>query len=292
MKLSAKLRAQMNKLSASSVHFDEKKRCFVDKPQGKKKRGLTKMLSRMLPVPQTATAERKSSHVTTKRTGRFHGAVVARCTTCDSAVSVAKAKKNKLGARLTRERNPDKAHGVLVDEQLQIYVRDGRAGLFKKFKSVDPCVGTLLEQLDAEGLVLIGSQIPIYCAQIDIATAIDLLATDRAKREKLVLIEIKATRTGTDIDYELEHGVMSRGAMTGLPLSYYGRHQTQLLCMQQMLQREHGIEVTEARVMRLLPGCVYTYKLDSKWYARRDRLFVAIIKAMQQRASRKRKKQK
>ena len=286
MKLCAQLRAQLAKLTASSVHFDVDRKCFLDRPQGTKKRGLTKVLARMFPVPHTAaTAEHRRTRVSVKRrTERFNGAVVAKCGTCEAALRVARAGRGKLGARLRAERNADKAHGVLVDEQLQVYVRDGRVGLFRKFKCVDPCVGTLLEQLDAEGLALIGSQIPIYCKQIDVATAIDLLATDRARRERLVLIEVKASsRSGAAKDYEVEHGVMVRGAMAGLPLSYYGRHQTQLLCMQQMLAREHGIEVHEARVMRLSPGCVHTYSIHPEWYARRDRLFAAIKRAVQQR---------
>lgn len=288
MKLSKKLMAQMSLVRGEPLRFDAERRCFVHTVSGRTKRGLTKMLARMLPVPQ-AVGEPAHGSEPEKRVGTFTGSTVSACHTCKAAMVEA---KQRGGERAVRERNSDRAHGAVVDEQLAIYAAHGREALFRKCAAVDPCVGALIEQLDAEGLVAFASQTPVHSEQLGCATAIDLLATDRARGEQLVLIEVKATRAMTAEsvrEYEAARGMMTRGALKGIPLSYYARHQTQLLCMQQMLALEYGIKVDRARVMRVAPGVVHTYPLARHIVERGTALAGAIQRNNVQRLRRKRR---
>lgn len=281
----------MELLRSAGVRFESARQCFIDTASGKKLRGLTKTLSRMLPVPQEYDASVGVEPIEDRRAERFTGGVMQFCGTCKSALAATKKLALSVGQRVATERNCDRAHGCVVDYQLGLYAQHGRTGLLARCESVDPCVGALIEQLDAEGLVAYASQTPIYCAEIGRATAVDLLATDLATRRRIVLIEVKATRsmTGDSIRaYERAHGVMTRGAMKDMEMSYYTRHQTQLLCMQQMLQRQYGICVDEARIMRLAPGIVHTYPLAKPMLARSDRLFAAILKSTRRRRVQKR----
>jgi hypothetical protein len=291
MKLSSALREKMRLLQRSAVRFDAQRQCFVDAPNGKKKRGLTKMLARMMPVPQQSGSASKLAVITGKRVGRFTGKVMAQCGTCKGAMAVTR----ELLAERARcaDRNSDRVHGNVVDHQLAIYAGQGRAALFRQCAVVDPCVGALIEQLDAENLVAFASQTPVHCARLGCATAIDLLVTDRATRSRMLLLEVKATRAMTAQsvrEYEATHGIMTRGAMSGVALSYYARHQTQLLCMQQMLRRQFGVAVDEARIVRLAPGVVHTYPLAAHIEARADALFTAIERNMRQRALRRKRR--
>lgn len=283
----------MRVLLNSAVRFDGERQCFVDAPSGKKKRGLTKMLSRMVPVPQQSGGA--CEPIKGKRMARFTGKVMTRCGTCKGAMACVRKLPNALSARVLRDRDSDRVHGSVVDYQLGIYAGQGRAALFAQCAVVDPCVGALIEHLDAEQLVAFASQIPVHSAQLGCATAIDLLVTDRATRTRVVLLEVKATRAMTAEsvrEYEATHGVMTRGAMKGLALSYYARHQSQLLCMDQMLRRQFGISADEACVMRLAPGVVYTYPLAADIAARGDALFSAIERNMRRRALRRSSKKR
>lgn len=247
------------------------------------------MLSRMVPVPQQTGRSGASEVVRERRVGRFSGKVMKRCGTCKGAMAAVRKIPGALSERVLRHRNSDRIHGSVVDYQLSLYAGQGRTALFEKCAVVDPCVGALIEQLDAEKLVAFASQTPVHSARLDCATAVDLLATDRATGTRIVLLETKATRAMTAEsvrEYEATHGIMTRGAMKGLALSYYARHQTQLLCMQQMLQRQFGIAVDEARVVRVAPGVVYTYPLAPHIAARGEALFEAIERNMRRRALR------
>lgn len=295
MKLSKALRAKMHLLQNSAVRFSDERQCFVDVPSGKKKRGLTKMLSRMLPVPQQTGGAHETTAVEGKRTARFAGKVMKRCGTCKGAMASVRRIPKALSARALRDRNSDRVHGSVVDYQLAIYAGQGRSALFTQCDVVDPCVGALIEHLDAEKLVAFASQTPVHCAQLGCATAIDLLVTDRATRSRMLLLEIKATRAMTTEsvrEYETTNGIMTRGAMKGLTMSYYTRHQAQLLCMKQMLQRQFGIAVDEARVVRLAPGVVHTYALATHIEARSDALLKAIERSVRRRALRTKRRAK
>ena len=256
----------------------------------KKKRGLTKMLARMLPVPSSASRVPNEADKG-KRVSRFAGDVLKQCGTCKSALAVAlREAGDGLGERLRRERNYDRRHGTVVDHQVAIYAGLGREELFRQCQAVDPCVGTLIEYLDQEGLIGFASQTPIYCSEIDCATAVDLFATDRATRSRLVLFELKSTcaMTGDAVrEYEATHGVMTRGALQGLPLSYLTRHRAQLLSMREMIRRQLGLRVDDAQLLRLAPGVVHTYNSSSVIDARADALFAAMRKNMMQRARRR-----
>lgn len=292
MKLSKKLQLQMRAVRGTKVRFDGARRCFVDETTGRKRRGLTKTLARIVPVPLALGDVSVASDPPQKRTGRFVGATVSACLTCKAAMVDAVRRQSNAGQVVAAQRNSDRAHGAVVDEQLAIYAAHGREGLFAKCAAVDPCVGALIEQLDADGLVVFASQTPIFCERLACATAIDLLATDRAKRESLILIEVKATRAMTTEsvrEYEAARSMMTRGVLKGLPLSYYTRHQTQLLCMQQMLELQCGIRVDKARVMRVAPGIVHTYPLAPDIAKRGAELVSAMERNARRRLLRKKR---
>jgi hypothetical protein len=287
------LSERLAKMRASDVQFDSSRKCFAR--VGMRKRGLTKILAQLLPVPFDKLDDetealltrraRKSKHdpATSAIVEHFSGATMARCGTCPTAISWARRQTSSIGERVRDERNDDKVHGIVVDYQLALYVRKGRAGLFKACgaSAVDPCVGTLLEQVDALGWALVATQIPLYSSTMDVATACDVLATDRATRSKLFLIEIKATRgrdnvTRGNMQYERLRGRLQRTTLRGMPLSFYSRHQLQLWCMDAMVREAHDFTFDGAVVLRVSPGIVRRYPLNNYYHERAARIMRAI----------------
>jgi hypothetical protein len=274
MEFSTELRRKLSALQSAPVGFDSEQKCFV--VNGKRKRGLTKLLKHLVPVPRCARIESlvaPEQHIDGQQ-AQFAGRLLARCGHCRDAVRLARtrsADECSLAERLDSERNFDRAHGLVIDHQIDLLVRHGRRGLFQRVGIVDPCVGTLIEQLDALSWSVVGSQVPVYQRSTDLATAIDLLATDRATRSQLHLIEIKASlRQSTDSrdNYERVRGMLSRSILRGLPQSYYSRHQLQLLTMNEMVHEQCSFRFDSASVWRVLPGTVVRYKL-AKRFARR-----------------------
>lgn len=292
--LNGELRTKLAQLRAAPITFDTARQCFTN-AGGARKRGLTRVLAQLLPVPfdklddETEAAltrrARKSKYdpATHVETRRFEtGATLRRCGSCDATLRFLRASKLSVAARLRAESNGDKAHGVAVDYQLSLYVRRGRRALFEACGAfVDPCVGTVLEQCDAMGWALVATQVPVYSAAMDIATAIDLLATDRATRTKLFLIELKASRgrdavARANMQYERLRGRLQRTTLRGFPLSYYSRHQMQLFCMDEMVRSAHNFGFDDALVMRVAPGVARLYRLNPYYCERAKRIVRAI----------------
>lgn len=302
VELSDELRTKLTALRSSAISFDCKKQQFVDSATGATKRGLTRILTQLVPVPND-TFEMSTETPITKRARKSRndplaqpciamhsGETMKKCaSSCATALQYTKsivtsnAVLSEMVQRLQEEKNGDKAHGVLVDCQLEIYVRRGRAGLFEQCpSSVDPCVGTLLEHFDKIGWAIVATQVPVYASSMDVATAVDLIATDRKTRKELYLVEIKATRGGggeferNNQQYERLRGRLQRTTLRGMPLSYYSRHQLQLFCMNHMVSAEFSFQFDEACVMRVSTGIVRTYKLNRYYEERATRIVRAI----------------
>jgi hypothetical protein len=309
--LSDELRDKLARLRAGRVSFDPARQCLVDSADGARKRGLTRVLAQLLPVPFDKLDDETEAALTRRaRTSKYDpetrvevrrfesGATLRRCGSCDGALRFLRASKLSVGARLRAEPNGDKAHGVAVDYQLSLYVRRGRAALFKVCGAfVDPCVGTVLEQCDALGWALVATQVPVYSSAMDIATAIDLLATDRATRTKLYLIELKASRgrdavARANLQYERLRGRLQRTTLRGFPLSYYSRHQMQLFCMDEMVRSAHDFRFDGALVMRVAPGVSRLYRLNEYYSERAKRIVRAIgLKTGKVRAVQRKRRQ-
>lgn len=301
--LSEALKARLAALrSDTSLRFDSERQCFV---RGEEvKRGLTKILAQLVPVPfdrldtdEMAAAEARTRNPRRSRNdpapepaiANYAGAVMARCGTCKRAHEWLAGTGGVIGARLAAETNADRAHGVVVDYQLELYTRlRNRGAFFEQCRVVDPCVGTLIEHFDARGWAIVAAQVPLYASAMDVATAFDVVATDRATRSQLVLVEVKATRGGNgdfernNTQYERLRGRLARTTLRGIPLSYYSRHQLQLFCMLEMVRLEHGFTFDHAAVLRLSAGTVREYALNN-YYAERS---ASIVRAIAQKTGR------
>jgi len=291
MQISAIVRERLRLLQADSgVRFDHARKCFVD-ANDKRKRGLTHILQQLIPIAgdtdeqplqrrkRSRARHGKNDPVLTPSIERFSGSTMARCSTCAEALQHARTQP-ETSERLRNE-SDDKAHGVLVDYQLTVYAArgGGRKGLFRRCEKVDPCVGTLLEQLDKKGWTIVATQLPLYSSAMDCATACDLICTDRASRTELFSVEVKSLlrySLTSDHNYERIRGRNKNTALRGLPQSYAARHQGQLLCTNHMVQQKFNFNFTHSCVMRVSPGIVRTYDLHP-WFVGKLPKFIDAI---------------
>jgi len=287
-KLTKELRAKLRKLRGGGARFDKSAACFTSERASdgswRKLHGLTKTLASLVPVPRVfagAGASRRTLNGPAARyapadaaseCANFSGRTMARCGTCRAAVRAAREQRPELA----RE-GAAKVHGIVVDEQLTAYIGGGRRALFAH-GVVDPCVGTLLEFFDRRGWALVASQVPLMSASMNVATACDLLATDRATRRALHLIEIKTAFAQDDTlhNYEERRGYLTRSDLRGMPLSFYARHQTQLCCMRHAALESSGVEFDSALLVRVSPGVVRAYELHDWWRRRSARIANAV----------------
>lgn len=195
----------------------------------------------------------------------------------------------------TRPEEFAKAHGQLVDYQFECFVNMEWHEFCRACPTIDPCVATGLEIIKRRDWVLVGSQVCIYNAGTDLATAIDLIATDRKravtgaskkgrKTEKVArlhLIEIKARSRCDKIDaYYNGLGRVKTGAFAGERLAYYTIDQTQLLFMQETVHfmctvrfgedrpkdrpnATRNVRFATASVLRIQPGLAVWFDLSS-----------------------------
>lgn len=305
MQVSSILRQRLARLQhESGVRFDEVRQCLVD-INDKRKRGLTHILSQLIPVagdvrgvgddkPRRSRARKsKNDPDIVPVIHRFAGSTMRRCGTCASALAHARQYPG-LGHRLVGE-SDDKAHGMLVDLQLTVYAtQGGRNAMFAHCGVVDPCVGTLLEQIDSLGWSIVASQLPLYSSAMDVATIADIVCTDRPTRTNLFQIEVKSSLRCDDVNYERIRGRNKGTALHGIPQSYVSRHMGQLLCTDHMVKQQFDFSFDRSCVMRVSPGVVRTYELN-EWYVKKLPKFITAIglkTGKQQRLRRKIVKQR
>jgi hypothetical protein len=166
-------------------------------------------------------------------------------------------------------------HGSLVDEQLKLRVAGGRLALRDKAHGpmrggLDPCTATLLDYLEWRKQRIVAAQVPLYSAEMDVATAIDFLADDGTLYElkSSTVTEREALRR-SDRSYELPRARLTRTALRGTPCSMYALHQLQLYTMCSMMREMIGVEPPAAAVLRVSPGVVREYALNP-WFKERS----------------------
>jgi len=303
--LAPRVRALRDALRAVPIEFDPAKEHFVlTDGTTTSVPGLTRALRSAFPVP-AGKLRRSRSSARRSRTDPVPGAVVWHAASAEARALLRRAARScthaALNCQLERLANSDgaagygaafnKRHGILVDEQLQYYTAHGRAALFADQDAlpaaervpllrggVDPCVATLLAYLDAHDLAAVAAQVPLYSPQMRLATAFDLLVTDRATRTQVHLVELKASaalRTD-DAAYVALRGRLRGTVARGTPLSYYSQHQLQLWCMHHMLRAAHGVAPDNAHVLRVCAGTVYAYALNQYYHERAAKLVPAV----------------
>lgn len=293
MRLSNDVREKLKQMRhTTTCRFDKQRKCFVDE-NGKRIPGITHILKSVMPVSgdRIEDSSRKKFKKSRVKIGdkdpvvkpceeRFAGKTMKRCGTCDDALAhviLTDRGLPELKERLAMENGLENKHGILVEAQLEIYVREGRDGLFKLCICVDPCVGTLLEQLDKLGLVIIATQIPTRSLEMRAATAADFLCVDRNTGSEWTLIELKATRNGeNDENYEIPRGRNKSTTLRGVLQSYLFRHMFQVLCTKYMLETQFTMQFARSCVMRVAPGVVRTYDLHEYFVQKLPKLIIAI----------------
>lgn len=191
--------------------------------------------------------------------------------------------------------NFDKRHGKLVDQQVSYIVRYGYSTARTVGMLLDPCTATLRDFFAAHGLAPIGAQVPLYSADLDVATAADVLCTDVATRRELHLFEVKSTTgdSAADANYTRVRGRVKSSAARGTPLSHYVRHQMQLGVMDVMIRETlgDGTALTSSRVLRVSPNCVSVYEL-TPWFTAASKKLLPVIRRRAARVAKRRQKRK
>lgn len=153
-------------------------------------------------------------------------------------------------------------HGLIVDADVAAYVADPAS-----VADADPCSVTLLAHLASRGLVPVACQVPIHSQRLRLATAIDVLCVDAQTRTQLHLVEVKASRTAgrapapADACYRYAAPDTTTLLDGRVVASSYWAHQLQLWAMATTLEREYGLVLASATVLRTSPSHVFRYPL-------------------------------
>lgn len=305
--LSAELKQSLKRLRDEPVEYSEQHRGFVlnhSDNHREPKRGLTTVLHEVFPVP---LGVRDDTDAPQKR---------ARCSSADPQPQRELWRRAKCRTpsadtckTATLHEHVDGLaptfgaggfgrdfavrHGKLVDQQLTYIVKNGMLLVRATDMLVDPCAATLRDYFADSGLAMIASQVPLYSADLDVATALDVLCTDVATRSELHLCEIKSTTgdAGADDDYTRVRGRLRATAARGTPLSFYVGHQLQLGVMHEMIAATLGRPPTTSRLLRVSPNCVSVYRL-TPWFAAKSQQLLPVIKRRAARGAKKRAKRK
>ena len=298
-----RLKRALDVLSTSPIEFNEQGKYFqLRLPNGalRAKKGLTGILAREFaianeaadagiadddapprkkarrsrndPEPQPVVWRRPLTAVRTTMSIRC----AASCTAAALAAGV--PRNNTYGDWFNRW------HGSEVDRLLRLYVQMGsRERFVATFDNVDPCVGTLIDYFDAHGEAIVASQVPLYSDELNIATSLDVLLTDRATRSQLCVYEVKASQSSDDRGYVKLRDRKRVGASRGQAISYHNTHQVQLWCQHHMLTKRLGEPPDAAAVLRVSPGLVRKYPLSTYYHERAQKL----LRSLRQKGAKK-----
>jgi len=301
--ISSQLTTSLRRLRDVPINYSEEKHAFVlraDDGTPVVKRGLTRVLREVFPVPLTRDDNDEDTHIIpssvqlTKRPRKSVNdpapqRVVWNRTSCRTP-SAESCRAATLGNQIDGVDaafgaagfgpNYNKRHGMLVDQQLKCMVQYGYDMLRHRDVLLDPCVATLRDYLHANQLSLVASQVPLYSSELDVATAFDVMCTDRATRTQLHLLEVKATtigRSDNDRHYVRVRGRLHSSAARGTPLSFYVEHQLQLGVMDYMIRETLGVSPDSSRVLRVSQDCVCAYAL-TPWFNEKAKKLLPTIK--------------
>lgn len=306
--LSADLTNKLKRLRDHPIEFSPENGRFelrLNATQTVPKNGITRVLRKVFPVPransddedavQPTKKARRSSNDPVPKLDIWHRTkpLTASMPTCKDATLSYRVKwlEPSFGAAGYGP-NFNKKHGIVVDEQLKLFVARGRKAL-EATHCVDPCVATLLDHLRERNYSLVASQMPVYSADLDMATAFDIVFTDRATRDELHLGEVKATLrlAADDASYLRVRGRLTSSKARGTPLSDYAQHQLQLWMTDRMVKSMlDGSGPKSSRVLRVSANCVRTYELHPYFESRADKLLPVLKKRGKARGKAKRAK--
>lgn len=300
------MHAALRQLIDSPIEFSPADACYVLPGQGKK-RGLTRILGALVPVPHGDVPPEKKAR--RSKNDPVPGALVWRHTadsryfikmavpTCrDSTGGCSLEQYAEDEGRSGIGRAYNTRHGSLVDEQIKLRIAHGREILNDRSHAafrggLDPCTATLLDYLRARGQRPVAAQVPLYSPTMDVATAFDLMTDDGT------VYEIKSTTVATpeaivrgDRSYETPRARLTRTALRGTPCSQYSIGQLQLFITCAMITETTGFEPPAAAVLRVSPGVVRRYELNQWFKTRAERFRQAIAKKTGQHKRNKRKK--
>lgn len=203
------------------------------------------------------------------------------------------------------------AHGQLVDYQFECFVNLSWREFCNVCPVIDPCVATGLEVIKRKGWVLVAAQVAVYNERTDLASAIDLIATDdqadpvaserRIRKAaspdaaNLYLIEVKSRCScNPHDDYYNGYGQIKTGVFAKERMSQYTRDQTQLLLLQKTVttmcdvaeslkdvHRRHPrptrtVRFKDSVVLRLEPGLGHCMSLSDSILARYNTITEAL----------------
>ncbi len=291
-----RVQSALIKLAESPIAFSPADECYTLKGVGRK-RGLTKILNAIIPVPhgdlepseEPPKKARKSRNDpktspliwrSTDRTNRYLQKAVPLCRDAVLGCSIEQFADDVGRSGIGQDYN--KRHGSLVDEQIKLRVSHGRTALEDKSHGamqggLDPCVGTLLDFFAARGQSIIAAQVPLYSKEMDVATSFDVMTSDGT------VYEIKSTTVNTpeaivrgDNSYETPRARLTHTALRGAPCSQYTRGQLQLFITCAMITEMTGWTPPSAAVLRVSPGVVREYRLNSWFKDRADKFRRAI----------------
>jgi len=303
--LSAELKHTLKRLRDVPIEYSEQHRGFVyshTSTNREPKRGLTKVLREIIPVPlggqRPAKRARALNDTDPEPVRKVWRRTVCR-TSCAASCKQATLHRHVDGVEPTfglAGFGPHFSvrHGKLVDQQLKFLVRNGYGATLTADMLMDPCTATLRDYFHAHGLALIASQVPLYSADLEIATALDVLCTDSATRTEMHLFEIKSTTSDSSDDemYTRVRGRLKSSVARGTPISFYVEHQLQLGVMDSMIRDTlEGRGPTSARVLRVSPNCVTEYPL-TPWFNSTSKKLLSVIRRRAQRSVKRRAKNK
>jgi hypothetical protein len=292
--LSPELVFSLEKLRHAPIKYSPTDKVFSLHINGQnvKKRGLTRVLREVFPVPFSCSGSRKrrrksdNDPIPIRKIWHRSECKTESANCCKDATLACKIEgladdfgSAGFGPHFNRR------HGITVDEQLKSMVKNGLANVARS-SPLDPCVATLRDFLRVSGLCIVASQVPIYSADLDIATAFDIVCTDRATRSEMHLREVKATTSSAadDEHYTRVRGRLESSVARGTPLSYYVQHQLQLGVQENMIKEVLGRPPTSSSVLRISPNCVAEYP-RSPWFEGRS---AKLLPALRKRVRRKR----
>jgi len=149
-------------------------------------------------------------------------------------------------------------HGSFVDDELSRFISNPTT------RVRDPCTVSVLSYVREQGWRPLATQVNMRSRQWRFATAADLVC--ETSRGGLVLVEVKATRRFQSTPcYE---------AKVDGAHSAYEVHQAQLYAMWRILEREVGVRVEKALVLRVSRRDAVPYPLNS-WCRENDALIAS-----------------
>lgn len=308
-------RSAVQTLLAAPITFSRVEKCYV-LPDVGPKRGLTKILSAIMPIPRGEVADdepprkraRKSKndpvpapkvwYAVCPEQRYYQSRAAHSCRDATVACELSGLADDVGRAGIGSDYN--RRHGSLVDEQLRLRVEHGAEALVKRKHGatrggLDPCTATLFDFLASRNQRVAAAQIPVYSAEMDVATAFDIMTNDGAVYEikSTTVTSPEAIKRG-DINYETPRARLERTALRGTPCSQYGIGQLQLCITCDMITEVTGFTPTSAAVLRVSPGVVREYVLHD-WFkvrAARFRRAIAQRTGQTKRAARERKHKK